>query len=262
MLDNLIFYQNPAIFVIIVLVLLALSVELPYRYGRRLVHDPRVQDDIWNVLYAGLLALVAFMLGLSYAQAQGRFDVRRELVVREADATGVTWRRAVQLPQMQASEFRTILSRYTRGRLEAYDRPWDRTAFEAALKSSDVERERMWRIASDGLRAHPTNLGISLLVQALDDLTDLADDEHAALTQHIPTSVILFTVLLVILGAIFTGFSFARKQGRPGIFSVIYVLALTLVIQMIVDLDRPQSGLIRVSLEPLRDQIAIMESVP
>lgn len=128
------------------------------------------------------------------------------------------------------------------------------------IQASDNDQARLYPIVSDALRAHPANLGISLLLQSLDNVIDISDDQFSALTQHIPTSIILFTVLLVVLGGIFTGFSFARKAARPGVFAAIYVLALALVVQMIVDLDRPQSGLIRVSLDPLRAQIAVMQS--
>lgn len=260
MFTDLIFYENPVIFAGAILVLLALSVELPYRYGTRLFQFQHVQDEVWNVLYGGLLALVAFMLGLSYAQAQGRFDARRNLVINEADAIGVAWRRAEQLPPPQASIFRTIIRRYAVERLEAYESPWNVAMLRQTIQASDNDQARLYPIVSDALRAHPANLGISLLLQSLDNVIDISDDQFSALTQHIPTSIILFTVLLVVLGGIFTGFSFARKAARPGVFAAIYVLALALVVQMIVDLDRPQSGLIRVSLDPLRAQIAVMQS--
>ena len=57
------------------------------------------------------------MLGLTYAQAQGRYDARRALVVKEANAIGTTWLRADQLAPHDTLTFRRLLTEYTRERL-------------------------------------------------------------------------------------------------------------------------------------------------
>ncbi|MGZ3574983.1 MAG: bestrophin-like domain [Vulcanimicrobiaceae bacterium] len=258
MINDLIFRDNPLILVAIVLVALTLAIELPYRYGKALVREMHAKDEAWNTIYAGLLALIAFMLGLSYVQAQGRFDVRRQLVVTEANAIGTTWLRADQLPPPKAAKFRAILTDYASIRLQAYTRPRDVALLSRAIEQSDADQAKLWDIASGALRAHPNNLGLSLLMQTLNDTIDLSAEQYAALTQHIPTSVIILTLILVLMGAVFTGFSFARVQARPAVFSAIYVVALTLVLQMVIDFDRPRTGFVHVSLDPLRMQVQAM----
>lgn len=260
MLENFIFRQNPLLFVGLILVVLVLSMELAYRYGSRLVGDPRMKDEAWNTVYAGLLVLVAFMLGLSYAQAQERFDARRQLVIKEANAIGTTWLRADQLPQPQSNEFRALLKSYASLRLHAYQNPRDLNALNRAVEESEAQQGQLWRLTSDALRAHPADQGLALLMQTLNDAIDVSAEQIAALTQHVPVSLVMATLLLVVLATAATGFSFARLQARPAVFTAIYIIALTVSIGMIVDLDRPQSGFVRVSLDPLRAEIAQMHS--
>ena len=257
--ENLIFRDNPFVLVAIVLVSLALAIELPYRYGKRFVGEVRTKDETWNTIYAALLLLIAFMLGLSYAQAQGRFDARRALVVAEANAIGKTWLRADQLPHTESSRFRAILTRYAQTRVDAYEEPSNLATFKQTVAQSETDQMELWRIASDALRSHPGDLGLSLLMQAVNDTIDLSTEQGTALTQHIPTSVVVLTLVLVLMGAAATGFSFARAQVRPAVFSAIYVIALTLVLQMVIDFDRPQSGFITVPLNALRAQITAMQ---
>lgn len=259
MLDNLIFRGNPLLFPSLLFIALALAVLLPYRYGTRFVGDLHLKEELWNTIYGGLLALVAFLLALSYAQAQGRFDARRELVVKEANAIGTTWLRADQLPQPQSAQFRAILKRYAETRLYAYEKPVDRARFDNAIRTSEADQNDLWAIASRALRAHPNALGLSLLMQTLNETIDVSGDQYTALTQHIPAAVVVLTVFLVLLGAIATGFSFARVRARPAVFALLYVIALTLVVEMFVDLDRPQTGFVHVNLDALRLEIAKMQ---
>jgi hypothetical protein len=218
-----------------------------------------IKDELWNTIYAGLLALVAFLLGLWYAQAQGRFDARRELVVKEANAIGTTWLRADQLPQSQAVQFRAILKRYAETRLRAYDKPADRARFDREIKASEGDQDALWGMVSPAVRSHANAFGLSLLMQALNDTIDVAGEQYTALTQHIPTAVVMLTLFLVLIGGLATGFSFARMKARPAVFAPLYVVALTLVVQMFVDLDRPRTGFVKVNLDPLRLEIAQMQ---
>jgi hypothetical protein len=97
------------------LVVLALSIELPYRFAGWLSRNRPKLDPI-NVLQGGLLTLAAFVLGLSFSQASARFDGRRALVVVEANAIGTTWLRADQLDSTQSKLFRqTLINDVARG---------------------------------------------------------------------------------------------------------------------------------------------------
>jgi hypothetical protein len=107
-----IFFANPWLLPTALLVVLALSIELPYRFAGSFMAQHEVKGDAWNAAQSRLLTLMAFVLGLSFAQASARFDTRRALVVEEANAIATTWLRADQLPAAQVGRFRHILTDY------------------------------------------------------------------------------------------------------------------------------------------------------
>ena len=260
MIENFVFRGDPTVLALFVLVVLVLAVELPYRFGGKLVRAEHVPEGAWNTVYAGLLALVAFVVGLSYAQAAGRFDERRALVVKEANAIGTTWLRADQLPAQDAARFKSLLLRYAQVRFQAYSHPGKLDLFNQEIDQSKSDLNTLWNIASPSLKQRDTDLGLSLLMQTLNDTIDVSEEQYTALTQHVPTSVVVLMFLLLVLATAATGFSFARLQARPTVFAAMYVFALAVVFLTIVDVDRPQSGFIRVSLAALSDQIHEMES--
>ncbi|MGB6985328.1 MAG: hypothetical protein WBD74_05040, partial [Candidatus Aquilonibacter sp.] len=70
---DLIFHWNPWIFIGLVLVLMVVVMELTYQFGGPMVEEFRASGDLWNAIQTGLFALLAIMLGFSFAQAQGRY---------------------------------------------------------------------------------------------------------------------------------------------------------------------------------------------
>ncbi len=257
------FYSNPWLLPCVMLVVLALLIEVPYRLGKLLAGRQLVKDDAWNIVHAGLLTLASFVLGLSFAQASGRFDGRRALVVREANAIGTTWLRSDELDGSAERRFRQILLDYTATRLNAYETPAASPAlYRQAIARSDGDQARLWSIASSALRARRSNLGLSLLMQTLNDTIDVSAEVLQAATSHVPTAIVVLALTLVALGTLATGFRFARDNSRPLALSVIYVLAYVIVIEMMVDYDRPGTGFVTINLNPIKRQLLSMQGRP
>jgi hypothetical protein len=257
-----IFYWSPWLLPATMLIVLTLSIELPYRFAKDLLARTDVKDDAWNVVQAALLTLASFMLGLSFAQAAGRFDWRRELVMREANAIRTTWLRADQLDAPAAREFRGLLTAYASDRLKVYQTSGDAEFYEASLLQSDREQMRLWSLASSAVRGHQTNQGTSLLMQALNDTINVAAEQVHSLTSHVPTVIVLLTLALVMLGALSMGGRFARDRSRPIVLSALYVIASVVAVGMVVDYDRPRTGFVTVSLRPLERQLQSMQGTP
>jgi hypothetical protein len=260
LINNFLFTWNPLALPAVMIVVLGLSVELPYRFARFFAEDSS-KDDAWNTIQTGLITLAAFVVGLSFAQAAGRYDTRRGLVVKEANSIGTTWLRADQLPPADAAKFRQVLTEYTAARLKAYQTPNAPDLYRATIAEGAKEQALLWTIASSSLRAHPTNLGLSLLMQTLNDTIDVSSEQLAALRGRVPTAMLLLTLVLVTLGTLATGIRFARDGARPALMSAVFVAASVVVISMVIDYDRPQTGFVTVGLTPLQDQLQSMESL-
>jgi hypothetical protein len=257
----LIYNASPWLLPCFMFVVLALAIELPFRFGQGLVRAAAKRIDAFTAVQAGLLTLASFVLGLSFAQASARFDARRDLVVKEANAIGTTWLRADQLPPKQSVHFRTALTAYLATRLNAYQTPNDPELYKRTLDQSNDEQAELWKVASSALHADPRNLGLSLLMQTLNDTIDVSAEQLQALTIHVPIAVVILTLVLVTLGALSLGLRFAVDRVRPAALSAVYVIASVVVISMMIDYDRPQTGFVTVNLDPLKIQLQSMEQL-
>ncbi|HEY2476583.1 MAG TPA: hypothetical protein VGI19_17515 [Candidatus Cybelea sp.] len=255
---QLIFQANPLIFALFVLVVLGLSIEIPYAVLKRAELD-KGRLDAYNVVQMGLLTLTSFVVGLSFAQSSERFTARRALVVKEANAIGTTWLRADQLPAAQSLEFRRILTNYASTILVEYQSPNDPDLDEQTRKRSNAYQEELWTIASGAVRQTPTHQGYSLLMQSLNETIDVSGEQLYALTNHVPTAILVLTLLLVVLSSFSLGLRFALHKSRPPGLTAVFVIAYVLVINMMIDYDRPQAGFVKLNLDPLRLQVAAMQ---
>jgi hypothetical protein len=256
--NELLYQSSPLLLPVLLIVILSIVMEAASKFGIQIVSADKISDDGWNVVQAGVLSLVAFMLGFSFAQAQAHFDERRALVVTEANAIGTTWLRADQLPAQQVPRFRGLLYDYLNLRKTAYQSTLTPQRLNEFRARSDGYQTRLWNIASAALRASPGDLGRSLLMQSLNDTIDDAARQQEALVAHVPTPIVTLTLLLVVLGGMIVGLGFARSGKRPRMLAIVYVLATVIVVDMVVDLDRPESGFVQVDLGPLTAQLDSM----
>jgi hypothetical protein len=260
MLTDLFFSSSPWVLPVVMLLVLTLAIELPYRFLQLAVEAAGRHVNAFSVVQTGLVTLASFVLGLSFAQASERYDARRELVVKEANAIGTTWLRADQLSAKDRDRFRRILTSYTAARLDAYQTPRNPTLYEQTLQQSDRNQSQLWQIVSTAMQADRTNLGLSLLMQTLNDTIDVSAEQLQALTTHVPTAVVTLTLVLVSLSALSVGLRFALERARPPVLSAVYVFAFVVVITMMIDYDRPQAGFVKINLNPITMQLAAMQS--
>ena len=83
--------------------------------------------------------------------------------------------------------------------------------------------------------------------------TSLESARWMAFQNHLPPPVIYVNFIVALLAKILVGYGFGR-EGRRQVFSTtMWVLAITVVLAVIVDLDQPRQGLIRVSQQPMVD---------
>ena len=100
--------------VVINWVFLALTLtaaEVGFRLGRRF--EARTPENIKSQIFtveAGILGILALLLGFTMSMAVSRFEIRKQLVLEEADAIGTSSLRAELLPARRAPRSRVFFA--------------------------------------------------------------------------------------------------------------------------------------------------------
>jgi hypothetical protein len=98
----------------------------------------------------------------------------------------------------------------------------------------------------------PHSTMVPLFIAALNDTINLSTEERVVLTTHIPDIVIVWLLLIAFIASAMMGYGFGRQGKRALIFKVIFAVMVALVFGLVLDLDRPQRGIIRINLAPMQ----------
>ena len=246
-----------ASFLIVGLLLLALlgAIELGFRLGRRAAAQA---NDGWrsqiNAIQGSLLGVLALLLGFTFSQALQRFDVRSEAVVAEANAIGTAMQRADLLPAGSRDEAARQLGRYLELRIDAGAISLDQHERRAAaLEAVEAAQQALWRLAAEAAASNPNAVQTGLFAQALNDVFDSYASRNAALDRHVPEIVLFLLFVTFLLTASLVGYSSGASRQRATFATYSLVVLITVLVFIIIDLDRPRRGLIEVSQQSLYD---------
>ena len=173
-------------------------------------------------------------------------------MVREANAIGTAALRAHLLPAEQRAAMTDVFRRYVDVRLKAAA---GANLLTPERRQLDAEAGRLqnelWQRAAAAAEADPRSVPAGLLLTAVNELIDVKGERDAALANHVPETVLLllfgFAVLTSGVFGLGNGLAGARSFGTAAILAVL----ISLVILVIIDLDRPRRGLIHVSQESM-----------
>jgi hypothetical protein len=234
--------------------LMVAASEVGFRIGRRPNHvsseDARSQISTIEV---GILGVLGLLLGFTMSMAVTRFEVRKQLVLEEANAIGTAHLRTQLLPAVEGKEIADLLRAYTDVRLAPEHRS---TVFERisnARQESARLQDAFWRRAVAYGQKDPNPVRVGLLLQSLNEVIDLDAARWMAFQNHVPETVIYVIALVSLLAAVVVGYAFGLGSLRQFFSIGVLSLAITLVLIEIIDLDRPREGFIRVSQQPLLD---------
>jgi hypothetical protein len=230
---------------------LVIAMAIGY-FGGRAVQGNTLPEssDGGPIFLSAAVGLLSLLIAFTFSLASERFDARRETLLQEANAVGTTYLR-FQLPD---EPYRSRLSRDLLSYLEL------RQAFFAAgADPSDVHRidtatgrveNRIWATLRDWIRNHSGNTSNVPLMQATNEMFDLAASDRARRETHVPLTIIRTIAIYSVIVALFMGRSVVGKKTDHLLAAAIVLILVALSIALILDIDRPVTGTITVSAAP------------
>ncbi|MGD0229230.1 MAG: hypothetical protein ABSC19_02580 [Syntrophorhabdales bacterium] len=249
------FYRADPFFLCAVLtVLLIVTEEVGFRIK---IWKARERNGIENtdiaLMLGGVMTLLALMLGFTFTLSEGRFEMRRQLIVDEANAIGTTYLRTRTLPEPAGAEMRESLRKYVAVRLEIDKPPADTPEkLRELVDRSKQLQEALWAQASVLARENPNPVR-GLLLQTLNQMIDISTMRLAAFKNRVPFSIYAVLFLVSVVAMWLFGAYFNMRSRRPGMLAIVLAILIASVMWLIMDLDQPLRGAIRPSQESLSD---------
>ncbi len=230
--------------------------EVGRRIGiARLARDPEGLTKGAGAAEAAVFGLLGLLIAFTFSGAASRFEDRRHLIVAEANAIGTAYLRIDLLPADAQPEMRQLFRRYLDVRLATYQDAKDRTATKARLAEGAALQGDIWTKALTACqRPDAPAQAAMLLLPALNEMIDITTTRAMATQNHPPLVIFLLLGGLSLVGALLVGYGTSANKDRSWFHTVVFAAILSLTVYVIVDLEFPRLGLIRVDAA---DQVLI-----
>ncbi len=252
--ENMLYRLDPVLICLVLMGVLVVAEELGFRVRKTASSgsDNIEKADIALILGA-VMTLEALLLGFTYAMSENRFEIRRQLVVDEANAIGTTYLRAKALPEPRSSQIQELLRRYTALRAEIL--PMIDGTPEKILEADNKAKELhglIWSHAAALARESPGPV-VAIFLETLNEMIDLHSKRLAAFRNRVPLCIylVLFVVSAIILWL--AGYYFRSSKNTGRILTTMVALLVASVMWLIMDLDQPVRGAIKASQQSLID---------
>jgi len=198
-----------------------------------------------GVVEGAVFALMGLLVAFTFSGAASRFDERRKLIIEEANAIGTAYLRIDLLPSAAQPDLRASFRTYLDARLAVYRALPDLAASKAELARATGLQQEIWAkaIAAAAESQAPT---MQLLLPALNEMFDITTTRTMAAQIHPPYIIFGLLFALALLSALLAGYAMAPAKGRNWIHMAVFAFALAGAVYVILDMEYPRHGLIRV----------------
>jgi hypothetical protein len=251
------FIHDAPLLLIAVLLFAALGLlrEAGCLLRRRVAPDGSTEESSdKGYLFSGMLGLLALLIAFTFSLAVDRFEARRNLVAAEANAIGTAEMRTQMLPAPDGPRLTNMLRNYARTReaygfAQAVDRP-------ALSRASAAQRSELQAAAIASLSPLATTPLGPFVGQSINSVLDIGVEREAMNDARVPLTILRALILYALLTASMLGYGLTGPRARHRGTTVIFFSLLTLAIVLILDLDRPRGGTIRIDQTPMTELVA------
>lgn len=220
--------------------LFTLSIEIGYRMGkfrRRSLDSPETIQP--SGIVGAVIALLAFLVAFTFSMAGTQFSVRKQLVLQEANAIGTAYLRADLLPERQRLKTKALLREYVAVRLKTTQ--LNPKGVKEALEQTATIQDQLWSQAVELKDSHSSSITIGLFIESLNEIFDLHTERFSATFRNrIPKGIRLTLFCIALVSVLLRGYMDGLLGKMRNIFATtMMILAFSVVLVLIVDLDRP-----------------------
>jgi hypothetical protein len=197
-------------------------------------------------LLSSALGLLGLLLAFSFGLVLSRYEARRELVVKEANAIGTSYLRAQFLDEPYRTRLSSLLVDYAENRIQLASAGRDRRSYAGKNDQLLVDIWSNVRAARESAVAHGMT---TALLMTFNEVIDLDAERKVAWGLTLPREVLILLTIFLVMAAVLVGHQVSGPRGRRA--ALVLFLSIALSITAMVDLNRPAAGWARESQEPM-----------
>lgn len=194
-----------------------------------------------------IFGLFGLLLAFTFTGAGSRLENRRQLITVEARVIRTAYLRIALLPIEIQPQMRSLLKQYTLSRANIYSGTPTRQEAQSRFNVNEILLEQMWNITIDSChKAGTPSYCATLMLPALNAIFDIRISRLMAHQTHPPSILYILLISLGLFSALLVGYDLPQSKRRNLLYMLGYAIIISVILYLIVDLEMPRQGLIRV----------------
>jgi hypothetical protein len=233
-----------------------LALEIGRRIGtRHLVVEKDKANVGLGTVEGAIFGLMGLLLAFTFSSSLTGFDLRRQLIVDEANAINTAYARLDVLPAEAQSTLRDLFRQYLSARVDVYRSPRgfslrrNMTVFAPEpLELGERLQAVIWKEAVAKCPSGSSRAACVVLLPAITTMIEAARTRTAVNERHPPHIVFVMLLGLGIATSLLAGYNMAAKPSRSWLHILGIATALAGSLFVITNLEFPRLGLIRLDV--------------
>ena len=236
------------------------SMEAGMRLRARHLRAAQSDSTRFAAVHGAAFALLGLVIAFTFSGAASRFDHRRDLIVEEANDIGTAYLRIKLLPEATRGPLQDKFRQYMDSRLQTYRAGTDVVRVKQLLQQTAELQGQIWILALDAIDHAPSPPVAALIIPSLNDMFDIVTTRTAATQIHPPPAVWVMLGGLTLVCSVLVGYDLGGGERRNWLHLLTFALLFSLTLYVIIDMEYPRVGLIRVTamdrvLQDVRDSM-------
>jgi hypothetical protein len=198
-----------------------------------------------NAITGSLFALLGLLIAFTIAGGEDRLEVRRRLIVEEANALETAYLRLDLLPAAAQPKLRDDFRSYADARIAFYAHFLDFDHARSQHRRAGELQRTLWKDAVAAATATPDMRASLLVLPAINAMLDVTTARDAALRTHVPIGAFILLVALAFACAFFAGAEMSPSERPSTVHVFMFAATLALTTFVIVNIELPRLGFAR-----------------
>lgn len=226
---------------------MVLALAAGHWLGRRHQVSGNVSVKDWVGIVDGpILAIFGLLLAFSFYGAMQRFDERRKLIIEESVALASAYRYTDLLPAGDRSAIQKLLQDYVATQAELRNRAVEGGQSGSLYGQSRQAFEKLWDATIAATSAPESADARRAMLSALGDIDRISTISSTSPYLHPPFIIFVVLLLLSLVSAFLLGYQASTFARKSWVHLGLFVIFLAVVSYLIVDLEYPRVGAIRI----------------
>jgi len=231
------------------------AVLLPLLFGQYLgVSARKKSDEVPNTQVNSVVvtafSLLALMIAFTFQIAASRYEARKQMLMDEVAKIRTTYLRSGLIPEPYRTNTKNLLVEYVDGRLQI---AYDLKELDLVFNRSQQILDSLWKYSEILAEQDRSSEAYALYIISVNEMINAQNQRlTVALQYRIPRTVIISLFIIEIFSMLVLGYQFGISGKRNSKLNLLLALIFTVVIFLILVLDRPELGLSKLNQQPMQ----------